>query len=198
MRFCDAHACFAARHRRYCRTELPDGDIMPGSSGPARSLTARGLSFLTIVTLAALTGCGAKGGTGARTAAPPVAVRAMPPIPDLSEIRTFTEAIPGLPADRTGITAAAPQRLGDLRYPEAAWNQGLQGWAVYDFVVAPDGSVNQAYVRLVAASDDVFAKPAEDAVRGARFTPAAQNGKPVASLVRLPVYFSLDEASRQR
>jgi TonB family protein len=168
---------------------------MPYFPGRARTLTARCLSVLPLAILAALPACASKSTTTARTAAPPVPVQAMPPIPDLSKVRPFTETIPGLPTDKAGITAAALQRLGDLRYPEGAWNQGLQGWAVYDFVVAPDGWVNQAYVRLVAASDDAFAGPAEDAVRSARFTPAAQGGRAVASLVRLPVYFSLDQAA---
>jgi TonB family protein len=142
-------------------------------------------------------GCGSKGGTAGSMAAPPVAVQAMPPIPDLSKVRTFTAAIPGLPSSKAGLTAAAVQQLGDLDYPKAAWNQGLQGWAVYDFVVAPDGRVDSRYVRLVAASNDMFAKPAEAAVRAARFTPASRGGKAVPSLVRLPVYFSLDRAARR-
>lgn len=162
---------------------------------PGRTLTAHRLSILSLAILAGLPACASKRTATARTAAPPVPVQAMPPIPDLSKVRTFTETIPGLPTSKAGVTAAALQRLGDLRYPETAWNQGLQGWAVYDFVVAPDGGVDQAYVRLVAASDEVFARPAEDAVRSARFTPAAQSGKAVASLVRLPVYFSLDQAA---
>lgn len=143
-------------------------------------------------------GCAPKPSGGASAAAPPVPVKTMPPIPDLSKIRTFTSPIPGLPTSKAGLTSASLERLGDLKHPEAAWNAGLQGWAVYDFVVAADGSVNPKYVRLVQASDPVFAKPAEDAIRSARFTPAAQGGKAVATLVRLPVYFSLEQAARRK
>jgi len=168
------------------------------SCRPARWLTARCLAPLALATMAALSGCASRGGGGGATAAPPTAVKAMPPIPDLSQVRTFTEAIPGLPTTKAGLTAAALQQLGELRYPPAAWDQGLQGWAVYDFVVTRDGSVDQKYIRLVAASDDLFAKPAEDAVRSARFAPAMQGGSGVATLVRLPVYFSLDQAARRR
>ena len=152
---------------------------------------------LALLITSAVPGCGGGRATGGGTAAPPVAVKAMPPIPDLSKVRTFTETIPGLASARAGLTAAALQRLGDLKYPEAAWNQGVQGWAVYDFVVATDGRVDQKHVRLVAASHDMFAGPAEAAVRAARFTPASQGGRAVATLVRLPVYFSLDQAARR-
>jgi len=144
------------------------------------------------------TACGGKPAARGGMAAPPVAAKAMPPIPDLSRVRSFDEAIPGLPTSKAGLVNASLQQLGALRYPETAWNQGLQGWAVYDFVVTADGKVDPQYVRLVAASDDIFVKPAEDAVRAARFAPAAQSGKPVPTLVRLPVYFSLEQAARRR
>jgi len=165
--------------------------------GPGSTRRVRHLAGLMLVTAALSTACAAKPDRSASLAAPPVAAKTMPPIPDLSKVRTFTSPIPGLPTDKASVTAASLQQLGDLKYPESAWNSGLQGWAVYDFVVAPDGSVDQKHLRLVKASDPVFAKPAEDAVRAARFAPAAQRGKAVASLVRLPVYFSLDKASRR-
>jgi TonB family protein len=142
-------------------------------------------------------GCASRGARSAGNTAPPAPVKTMPPIPDLSKVRTFTSPIPGLPTGKVGLADAVLRQLGDLKYPQTAWNTGLQGWAVYDFVVAPDGSVDPKYVRLVKASDPMFAKPAEDAVRAARFTPASQNGKAVPSLVRLPVYFSLEKANRR-
>ena len=167
------------------------------SRAPAAVLARQVMIAIALSTTLFGAACGGKPAARGSTAAPPVAVKTMPPIPDLSKVRTFTEAIPGLPSDKAGLTSASLHRLGELKYPEAAWNQGLQGWAVYDFVVAPDGSVNQQYVRLVAASNDMFAAPAEDAVRKARFAPASQGGKAVPTLVRLPVYFSLEQAAQR-
>ncbi|MDH4046348.1 MAG: energy transducer TonB [Gemmatimonadota bacterium] len=169
-------------------------------SSHARQTTIAPLVPLTTAVVAMVLGtaCGGPPPASESLAAPPVAAKPMPPIPDLSRWRTFTRPIPGLPTDKAGLTNAALQQLGDLKYPNTAWNQGLQGWAVYDFVVAADGKVDPKYVRLVRASDDVFAKPAEEAVRAARFTPATKRGTAVPTLVRLPVYFSLDQASRPR
>lgn len=167
-------------------------------TGPARGHRSRRLVGFVLLATTLSAGCASKQTRSASNAAPPVPVKTMPPIPDLSQVRAFTSPIPGLPASNTGLTSASLERLGDLKYPEAAWNTGLQGWAVYDFVVAPDGGVDPKYVRLVKASDPVFAKPAEDAVRAARFAPASQRGKSVPTLVRLPVYFSLDKAATHR
>lgn len=161
-----------------------------------RNVTTHILLMLTLTV--GFAACGGGAGGGGSAAAPPVAVKPMPPIPDLAGVRTFTTPIPELPADRRGITPAALTKLGALEHPRAAWDAGLQGWAVYDFVVDPNGRVNPKYVRLVRASNDVFAKPAENAVRAATFTPAMQAGTPVASLVRLPVYFSLEQAAGRK
>jgi TonB family protein len=117
----------------------------------------------------------------------------MPPIPDLSRLRTFRRPIPGVPTQSTGLTQPALRQMGELKYPPRAWDQGLQGWAVYDFVVGKDGRVDQRYVRLVATSDSIFVRPAGEAVRAARFTPGSRAGAPVPMLVRLPVTFSIDQ-----
>ena len=129
-------------------------------------------------------------------AAPPVAAKPMPPIPDLSRMRTFRRPIPGVPTQTTGLTQPVLQRMGDLKYPPRAWDQGLQGWAVYDFVVGTNGRVDPRYVRLVATSDSIFVRPAGDAVRAARFTPGSRAGTPVPMLVRLPVSFTIDTAPK--
>ncbi len=148
------------------------------------------LVALSLVTTIAA--CGGKASTPDRGIAPPVAVKAMPPIPDLAKVRSFAGNLPGVVSSGDGVTSPRLEQLGDLTYPPAAWNDGLQGWAVFDFVVGADGRVNQQLVRLVAASDSVFAAPAERAVRAARFAPATKGGQPVAKLVRLPVYFQID------
>jgi TonB family protein len=142
---------------------------------------------------AAACGGGGPGGAPATTVAPPVAARPMPPIPDLSKVRTFTRPIVGVLTSGVGVQAPTLVKLGALKYPSDAWNRGLQGWAVFDFVVAADGNVDSRYVRLVAVSDSVFVAPAEAAVRTAQFTPAIFQGKPAPMLLRLPVRFWLDQ-----
>jgi TonB family protein len=148
----------------------------------------------TLVTAAAALGCAGRAPTAATTttAAPPVAAKPMPPIPDLSRWRTFTRPLPGVPTQTAGLTQPVLQRLGELKYPARAWDQGIQGWAVYDFVVGTDGRVDGRYVRLVRASDTVFVRPAADAVRAARFTPGRRGTTPVRMLVRLPVTFTIE------
>lgn len=85
-----------------------------------------GVTVVSTVTLLGVA-CGGKGAASGPMAGPPVAAQPMPPIPDLSQVRTFTRPIPGLPTDKTGMTNAALQQLGDLKFPETAWNQGAPG-----------------------------------------------------------------------
>jgi TonB family protein len=127
----------------------------------------------------------------------PVAAQPMPPIPDLSTVRTFTRPIVGVLTSGVGVQPPTLVQLGELKYPSDAWNRGLQGWAVFDFVVAATGKVDGRYVRLVAVSDSIFAQPAEAAVRAATFKPAIFQGKPAPMLLRLPVKFWLDQSAQR-
>ena len=171
------------------------------STAPRLTTYHTGRASLVLVILVAAiptAGCASKPpAVTAPVAAPPVATKPMPPVPDLSRMRTFRRPIPGVPTQSTGLTQPVLRRLGNLKYPPRAWDQGLQGWAVYDFVVGRDGRVDQRYVRLVAVSDSIFVRPAGDAVRTARFTPGSRAGTPVPMLVRLPVRFTIEPGARQ-
>jgi TonB family protein len=156
------------------------------------------LSMIALGGLALAAACGGAKPAPAPTpaAAPPVAIKPMPPLPDLSSVKVFTKPIVGTPTSKRGVTPARLISLGELKYPTSAWDAGLQGWVVFDFVVAKDGRLDPRYIRLVALSDSIFLKPAEAAVRAARFKPAILQGTNVASLVRLPVYFSMERAAK--
>jgi len=157
-------------------------------------------SFLVMViaapTLTAACGGAKPAPAPTPAAAPPVAIKPMPPLPDLSNVKVFPKPIVGTPTSKRGVTPAKLIRLGELKYPPSAWDRGLQGWVVFDFVVGKNGRLDPRYIRLVALSDSIFLKPAEAAVRAARFKPAILQGYDVASLVRLPVYFSMEHAAK--
>lgn len=155
------------------------------------------LTGLVAVAAIAALGCGgSRPPVQQTTVGPPVVAQPMPPLPDLSQVRTFTRPIVGVLTSGVGVQAASLVQLGELKYPSEAWNHGLQGWAVFDFVVGANGKVDGRYVRLVAVSDSVFAAPAETAVRGAEFKPAVFQGKPAPMLLRLPVRFWLDQTAQ--
>lgn len=68
-------------------------------------------------------------------------------------------------------------------YPiEAARNQ-TSGYAVVEFTVSPDGSVENPHV-IESSPRRVFDSAAVQAVRRSKFKPALKDGKPVASTVR--------------
>jgi TonB family protein len=159
-----------------------------------------GIRIGLVMAAVAVGGAACKSGNPApartTTVSAPVTAKPMPPIPDLSRVRTFTRPITGVLTSGVGVQPATLVHLGDLKYPTRAWDSGLQGWAVFDFVVGADGRVDGRYVRLVAVSDSIFAKPAEAAVRTAVFKPAIFQGKPAPMLLRLPVRFWLDQSGQ--
>ena len=76
------------------------------------------------------------------------------------------------------------------RYPMAAREQGLEGVVVLSVLVRPDGRVDDARV-AISSGAHVLDEAALSAVRTWLFTPATRNGRPVESIVEVPVKFAL-------
>ena len=122
-------------------------------------------------------------------------VRPMPPLPDLSGIRTYnapgsTDTLPGS-ADSTLDSPPTMLAAGPLAYPPNAQARGLQGWVVLDFIVGIDGGVEPGSQRLVALSDSVFLPAAMQSMAASRFSPGMHHGAPVRVLVRQEIFFQL-------
>lgn len=76
------------------------------------------------------------------------------------------------------------------RYPADARQQGREGVVVLSVLVRSDGRVEEA--RVAASSGTaVLDEVALDAVRKWTFVPARQGGRPVESVVEVPVKFAL-------
>ena len=94
-------------------------------------------------------------------------------------MRTSSAAVP-----------AAYRHTPPPRYPLAARQQGLEGMVVLSVLVRRDGRVEDARVVLSSgalALDDA----ALTAVRTWLFAPATRGGRPVESIVEVPVKFAL-------
>ena len=76
------------------------------------------------------------------------------------------------------------------RYPMAARSQGLEGVVVLSVLVRPDGCVEDAQV-AISSGAHVLDEAALGAVRAWLFAPATRNGRPVESIVEVPVKFAL-------
>ena len=111
---------------------------------------------------------------------PPVAGQAPryeePPFVDFAEV--MPELIGGIEALQAAIT-----------YPRFARSSGVEGSVFLRFIVNTDGSVSDAVVvRGIGGGCD---EAALEAIRGARFTPGLQRGRPVRVRFALPVTFRL-------
>lgn len=111
-------------------------------------------------------------------AAPKVATRARTPAPA------------AVVADANGATTPVLTHRVEPAYPPDAKRTRRQGWVDVTFTVEPDGSVIGA---SVADADPkyVFDRAAISAVSRWQFTPATQDGKPVALQMRQRIEFRL-------
>ncbi len=101
------------------------------------------------------------------------------------QIMSRTAIFPG------GASACAEFFAEQVAYPEEAWEYAIEGIVVVEFIVDPEGAVQQASVHqsLGYGCDEealrlVEAMPA--------WTPAIQNGERRAMRVRMPISFRLD------
>ena len=82
--------------------------------------------------------------------------------------------------------------LNDVRpdYPDVAREAGLTGRVILKFKINVDGSVGDVHV---LEGDEIFRKPAIDAVTKFKYKPAERDGKPVPVWMTLPFSFALPE-----
>lgn len=80
--------------------------------------------------------------------------------------------------------------LGEIiqrEFPRTLANAGINGEAIAEFVVLPDGTIDPGTVRIVSATNEGFAAPTLSILRRLRFKPGMLNGQPVRVLTRIPI-----------
>ncbi len=78
----------------------------------------------------------------------------------------------------------------NLRYPEIAAENGIQGRVILSFVVEPNGSVSN--VRILRGVDPALDKEAIRVVQSSpKWVPGSQRGKPVRVSFNIPIIFVL-------
>jgi len=79
----------------------------------------------------------------------------------------------------------------NIKYPDMARKAGIEGRVYVQFVVTPEGNVDNAeVVRGIGGGCD---KEALRVVRNASFRPGMQRGKPVPVRMSLPIVFQLQD-----
>jgi TonB family protein len=96
-------------------------------------------------------------------------------------------------AEQSG-SQALPDNIAGAppRYPQSAVDQKIGGRVILLVDVAADGSVTDAVVERSEPAG-VFDQATLEAAKQWKFSPAIENGKPVAGRVRVPVHFSPDD-----
>lgn len=108
-----------------------------------------------------------------------------PPPPQEDEEPEIFIVVERMPEPRGGMQAI----YNRVRYPEIARKAGIEGRVVVQFVVDEQGNVvNPTVIRGIGGGCD---EAAIDAVRGVRFTPGMQGGRPVKVQFQLPIVFRL-------
>ena len=98
------------------------------------------------------------------------------------------EVMPQYPG---GQIAMLKYIMENIKYPEQAMKEGIQGRVTVSFIVEKDGRVSN--VRLLRSVQSALDKEAIRVVKSMpKWTPGKQNGKPVRVRFNLPVMFKLN------
>ena len=97
------------------------------------------------------------------------------------------EVMPQFPG---GQIAMLQYLMKNIKYPEQAMKEGIQGRVTVRFIVEKDGSISD--VKPVLSVYPLLNKEAVRVVKSMpKWTPGKQNGKPVRVRFNLPVMFKL-------
>jgi protein TonB len=176
-------------------TGMPPEDRPPGEAAAKSSSTL--VWVLVLVALIALLWW-----FYSQRGAPEVGEVATPT--EIGEVATPTEALntaatqaPAAPA-RTAPTPASVTRAVALlerpavSYPPEAYRAREEGRVLVDVAVDAAGNVTNATI-VERSGSQILDRAALEQVRQWKFSPALDNGKPVASSIEVPVAYSLDE-----
>ena len=98
------------------------------------------------------------------------------------------EVMPQFPG---GQIAMLKYIMENIKYPEQAMKEGIQGRVTVRFIVEKDGSISD--VRPVLSVHPLLNKEAVRVVESMpKWTPGKQNGKPVRVRFNVPVMFKLN------
>ena len=98
--------------------------------------------------------------------------------------------------DALEFTDASLRNWVQPAYPETAKKARLEGVVMVEFVVEPDGQVTRAVVK--ESTDRQFEEPALAAVALWSFSPAVEEGRPIASAMGAPVRFAAAQWKQKR
>ena len=98
------------------------------------------------------------------------------------------EVMPQFPG---GQIAMMKYIMENMKYPEQAMKEGIQGRVAVRFIVEKDGSISD--VKPILSVHPLLNKEAIRVVKSMpKWTPGKQNGKPVRVRFNLPVMFKLN------
>lgn len=102
-----------------------------------------------------------------------------------------SRAVGGLQLGVDEALLRPPLRIGDdhpFEFPEAAWEEGVEGTTVLRLLISRTGTVDSAFVWESSGHSSLDSAALAQAIE-LQFEPASQGGEPVQVWGRLPVIF---------
>jgi protein TonB len=72
-------------------------------------------------------------------------------------------------------------------YPRMLQDAGIGGTTMMQFVILPDGTVDESTVKVISTTHEQFSEASEKVVNKFKFKPGMYHGKPVRVLIQMPI-----------
>ena len=109
------------------------------------------------------------------------------------EITTYVEKMPEFPG---GLKALMKYLSINVRYPNEALKDAIEGKVITNFIVNKDGGISD--IQIVRSLHPLLDAEALRVINAMpKWSPAIQRGKPVAIRYTIPVIFSLNKLERK-
>jgi TonB family protein len=116
--------------------------------------------------------------------------RPRPEVSSLPGLDSLIASLAVFTADQVDVTATLDSAKPlAIPYPPSLYAAHTRGVVLAEFVVDPEGRVEEGTLGIVASSHPLFAEAVRQALAGAVFTPALRGGKAVRQLVHQPFEF---------
>lgn len=150
---------------------------LSSTSMPADFFASRGMERCGVVAL------------WSRPAQPRLPVKNVNAITSHEEITAALARAGAYMSDDVEQTASMVSDPG-VAYPDGLWSAGVSGEATLEFVVDTAGRIDWNTLSVISSTHDAFAQAVKVALVESRWRAARREGKRVAQIVQLPVYFN--------
>jgi len=113
------------------------------------------------------------------------------PVPDKTSTESSVIFVENIESADELASFDSKELSANIKYPEIARKMGIQGRVIAKVLVSKEGKAKN--VEIIESVDEMFDKPAKQAISQLKFVPGKKEGNPIDSWISIPVDFIIEK-----